>query len=687
MESKNTYGQELDLQDMEYVQTLNPIFDTVLDTYSNVTDAPHVTGNITLFEALQKIKYNLGQDVSPEMFLNEKYLDGRLNQEYVKEKEKMPAVCYNAAFKRYKNLKNTKEIHNLMFLDIDNFSSKQEALDYKTEIINKYKWILACSLSLSKIGLHIIAKVDRIVDSKDFNRKYDYISQTYFNGRLDPDSKSLSRYTILPYDYGIYINEYPEELPIDDLFTEGTRSTYINDKTSTLVKGMGSAYIKTGSTSSNTLSESNTKSTSSIYTQFKEDDDGLQMGSTSSAYIKGHDELEGDSKESMSSAYKEREGICTTYTHSSLQTLNEVLNVAARENGLIFRPLINEDLIADPNKPYFVPEGIQVIEINLFPYYRNGVPEGKRTSFLGAIISQMLYLNVMLPENPDKDVRVSVLKFIKWVNKNFCLPPLPNVELLKSYNYHWKRCREGSLDVSQYLKPKRFFWSQFTTLTANEKRSVSMSMHHAKRKETNLVLMYAILSDMAYHGEVITQKAVVEVFKKLDYKGLGLTTIKKLWHHFQPSIDEYKKGITNTIRIAELLSKYLSKDKYTSCLPKLVAEDSMSLADINMSLSENPETIKLKKQESEFQNSWKANEKQLEDLYQSVYERILPKLDSYQQVELHKAFIGKFKTLNISEQQLVLTEYNDISNDRDFWRKGTFLQQFLDLCASFINPE
>ncbi len=177
--------QEQDLRDSEYIRNLHPVFETVLDTYENVSLPPYVTGHITLWDVLQKIRYNLIKDINPQMFLTPKYDDGVKNTVYDELKEELPAICYNASFKEYKNLKNTKEIHNLMFLDIDNFSTREEALAYKAEIISKYNWILACSLSLSKIGLHIIIWVDNIFGNKDFNRKYDYISKQYFDNKLD----------------------------------------------------------------------------------------------------------------------------------------------------------------------------------------------------------------------------------------------------------------------------------------------------------------------------------------------------------------------------------------------------------------------------------------------------------------------------------------------------------------------
>lgn len=226
-----------ELPDFEYIKSqydkdLHDVFGTVLDTFPDIKGA-NVQGQIYLWELLQKIKYNFLQDIDVDTFLLNKYLNGRRSTEYDHRKEQLPAICYNARFKGYKDLDHLKTINNLMFLDIDDLGSKEEAIDYKNHIIEKYNWILACNLSLSKIGLHVIIMVDKIINNKDFNYKYDYISKVYFDSKLDKDSKSLIRYTVVPYDFNIYINESPNILDIEHI---------IRNKN----KGICSAYIQNG---------------------------------------------------------------------------------------------------------------------------------------------------------------------------------------------------------------------------------------------------------------------------------------------------------------------------------------------------------------------------------------------------------------------------------------------------------
>lgn len=214
-------NEDFDFEFMKFQygkEHLDDIFRIMLDTYPHMHDA-NVLGQINLWELLQKIKYNIVNDIDFNILYTHKYVNGIRNVEYDYIKNNLPTVCYNANFNAYKNLKNILSITNLMFLDIDDFKTKEEALAYKNHITLKYDWIVACNLSLSRLGLHIIIKVDEIHDNADFNIKYDFIKEEYFEGRLDKNSKSLTRYTVVPYDYNIYINETPNILNIEQIIS------------------------------------------------------------------------------------------------------------------------------------------------------------------------------------------------------------------------------------------------------------------------------------------------------------------------------------------------------------------------------------------------------------------------------------------------------------------------------------
>ena len=161
------------IHDFEYLkfvyekENLHPVFSTKLDVYPNIEN-PNINGKVLLWELFQKIKYNITQDLDFNYLLVDKYVDGEINSEYEKLKSSLPAICYNATYSGYKDLDHLGGITNLMFLDIDNFSSTEEAINYKKYITLRYDWILACNLSLSRIGLHFIIIVDRIIDNEDF---------------------------------------------------------------------------------------------------------------------------------------------------------------------------------------------------------------------------------------------------------------------------------------------------------------------------------------------------------------------------------------------------------------------------------------------------------------------------------------------------------------------------------------
>ncbi len=630
--------QELDLRDSEYIRNLHTVFDTKLDTFANVSDAPYVTGHITLWDVLQKIKYNLAQGINLQMYLTPKYVNGKKNTVYDELKEELPAICYNASFNGYKSLKNTKAIHNLMFLDIDGFTSREEALAYKADIIKKYDWILACSLSLSKIGLHVIIMVDKIVDSRDYNSKYDYISKEYFNGGLDTNSKSLSRFTIIPYDHDIFINDNPIVLLIDSIISKSTSSTYINHNN---ILG-------------NALSPSNPKSTSSVYI---------------------HSHSQHNNKKSTSSAGG-GEVIYTTHTFSSPKTINDILSTAARDNGLIFKPVVNEELINDPNTPLFFPEGIDVIEINLFLYRNNSIPDGRRTRFIGAITTQMIYLNVVSVQQPIPDVRENMLRFIMWVNKKFCAPPLSYNEVLKSYNSNWKRYENNEIDFTKYYKLKRFFWSQNSTLKGNEKKSVSMTLHHKFNKEKRLVVLHEVIQQMATNGEKIIQQIVADEIKKKGIKGLGITTIKTYWKHFKPSVQAYKKGIGNKIKIIEPeLKSVINKDEIKSVEIDVDVMNSQGIA------LENPEVPKKMENIDETSNSgFSLTKEQQSSIFNRIFLKILPEIGEPEKNRLYQAYKNKLEELTPDEQKILSMDINTIFDGDIFWKHGSLESKLFNLC-------
>lgn len=224
-------NEDFDYNNMKFryeKENLSDIFMTMVDTYTCVAN-PKVSGQINLWELFQEIKYNMTDDVALDPIINPKYVDGRKNPVYDKNKIQLPTICYNANFNTYKDIEHLIAPTNLMFLDIDDFNTNEEALAYKNFITLRYDWIVACNISLSRLGLHVIIQVDKIHNNDDYNYKYDFISRVYFNEKLDKNGKSLTRYTIVPFDYNIYINETPNVLNIEHLIKnndKGIRSGY-----------------------------------------------------------------------------------------------------------------------------------------------------------------------------------------------------------------------------------------------------------------------------------------------------------------------------------------------------------------------------------------------------------------------------------------------------------------------------
>lgn len=220
-----------DFKTISGMDDLPDFWNTELNTFANISDAPKVTGNISLFDLLYGIGHNFINLTDYKDYLTPKFVDGKPNPAYNEIKNHSKSVCYNSTYNGYKDSKYLKTITNLMFLDIDDFKSREEALAYKEKITRKYDWIISCNLSLSRLGLHILIRVDKIIDNEDYNRKYDCISAMYFDNRLDPNAKSLTRHSVIPIDSSIYINYYPKVLNINEILI--AINAFSDDKKST----------------------------------------------------------------------------------------------------------------------------------------------------------------------------------------------------------------------------------------------------------------------------------------------------------------------------------------------------------------------------------------------------------------------------------------------------------------------
>jgi hypothetical protein len=458
-------------------ENLSHIFDYELNTFESVSK-PKVTGNISLHDLLTQIRYNFLNGMSIDEYLTPKYVNGDPNDAFKKIKEKKGTVCYNATFNGYKDDKNLKAPTNLMFLDLDHFKSKDEALAYKEMIVSKYDWIVACNLSFSRLGLHIIILVDKIIDKYDFNRKYDFISTVYFGSKLDKNAKSLTRHAIISSDSNIYINDNPNVLSIDSIISEiNTLGLSVNDI----------PIIKTAST--------NNKSTRG----------GIKRG----------------------------EVIPTACTFSPAIELKEITNIAARVDGLCFEELIDESEFTDPNIPLHFPVGVDVIEINLHPYTKQKVREGNRNSTIGGISMRLIYLSTNhCLDKPDNKKKNDIIRYMKSLNTKICLPPLTDQEVVNSVTSNWNKYVAGKLDVSKLFVKKRFFWSKRSTFKGKEKTSVTFKILNEPIVMESRQKIKDAIKEVYYAQEKITQKSVAEAAK------MHLQTVKKYWTEYKSLVNE-----------------------------------------------------------------------------------------------------------------------------------------------------
>jgi hypothetical protein len=454
----------------EYLKTelgykLDPVFKTKIDIFYNVKE-PKVAGQVRLIDLLEFIRRD--HLFYPDAISNIILINNKIKGEpgFEKLKSSMPLAAYNANFLKYKKKENLISPTNIMFLDIDNFYTQEEMLTYKNSIIKKYKWIIACYQSISKKGLHILAKVDKIYSNEDFNSKYEYVNQKYFEGRLDKYAKSLTRAAIISNDINIYINRTPTRL-------------FLNDKD----------VIKPIKKKEKNIIENSPK--------------GL------------------DKEEVIRSYY-----IFNNVKYGVEKEVEKAIYEYLQQNKLKFKIELDSSLFKDPNEPLYNWSGWNVVEMNLFPFLKKGIPEGKRTFVIGRISMELIYLNGM-----NKESKRGILNFIYWVNKKLCSPPLKSEEVRRSFENNWKKYQNGDIDFSSIVKKKRSIWSPECQLNRQEKISKSLVLYHKPLKEKKKNKILEALNSIHENNNKITQKEVALI------TGFSIATIKNYWKLF-PEIKE-----------------------------------------------------------------------------------------------------------------------------------------------------
>lgn len=463
---------------------LPDIFFTELDVFTSIKDA-NVSSTITLHELLMEIKYGYKYDFTKSGELINKLIQGKKNPVYEVMKKKKPAVTYNARFNKYKDTEHLLSTTNLMFLDMDGFSSKHEAEACRSYFLDKnlgggYDWIVSCSLSLSRIGLHFVVWVDEITDSKDYIRKYEFLNETFFENKLDLNAKKLTQFTVIPADFSIYINENPSQLNISELYKLEQSTTHkkivrVNNRTK------DDSYINTNDDHVNLVNE----------------------------------------KSIWSCNIKEEEIMTTPYTFSS--SSSSCYNQTDRSVILKFSETPDEIQFINPNEPVYFRDGKEIIKINLFPLMYKKVSEGSRTVTLGAIGMKMIYLNANNPKYSEAQKKNATLNYMLWLNQQMCDPPLSYPEVVNSFNANWKKYLNGKLDVGELTESQRSFWSPDCSLDTNEKRKISCKLYYEQIVAESKRKISDAIEKINLSGEKVTQVKVAEI------SGLKLPTVKKYW--------------------------------------------------------------------------------------------------------------------------------------------------------------
>lgn len=464
---------------------LHEVFATNLNYFDNVAK-PSVKGNINIWLLFQLIKYGF-LNRNKHTLYSPKSVGGKLNPVYEIIKHKIQTVAYNATFNGYKDGEHLQTITNLMFLDIDNFNSEEEVLVYKNDIITKYQWIIMCCKSLSRMGLHIVINVDKILGDDDFNNKYDFISNKYFDDRLDPNAKLLIRHAIIPTDFNIHINENPDILEINKIikFTNTTVPvtpyTITNNQNSTIIDNSKNNLSKIDNNSKN--------------------------------------------RNSIKSSYKEEKRIWTPYTFSpELESLEDLMNKAARYHDLIFKTQVDESFITDPDEPLYNRNGFETIEVNLFPYNNQKIQVGFRNRTLGAIGAQMILLNA------ERTTKENIETFMLNLNRKICEEPLEQEELKRSLKSNWEKYSTGSMNQQVFINKKRSLWSRKCRLTKQEKIRKSINLYYAPVKDTTRIRINDAIIALHVNGYKITQAKIA------GDSGLNVQTVKNYWKEFKTTV-------------------------------------------------------------------------------------------------------------------------------------------------------
>jgi hypothetical protein len=376
------------------------------------------------------------------------------------------------------------------------------------------------------------------------------------------------------------------------------------------------------------------------------------------------------------------------------------MNDSARKQNLIFRQTIDESYFKNVDIPLYIPEGIELMEVNLFAFKDKKIREGKgtsakRISLLGATTVKLIYLNAVNSVTPIKELRRAILKFIVSINKKYCEPPVPHREVLNSFNANWKKFKAGELDFSMYLTKRRAFWSKLTTLSSNEKRKITCAIKNEPIvAESKRKILEAIVQ-LHSQGEKITQKKVGSI------PGLTLPLVKKYRKYFNECRDVIVASSVNneTNEIPEETSikhemEVAQNNIEDDCLNVLnvptgcknaseaTQEDFLDFDDDEDTLFiENCTPRKLEDSYVDY------TDEQLQVIFDRIYNSVKSKITPEQNKELCNNFCKEFKDLSVEDKKILSLGIDDITDSGMFFKQVNLDLKFLNLCAEMLQSD
>jgi len=123
-------------------------------------------------------------------------------EDYSKNKSKLPVVCFNGRFK-HRSISGIIEHSGLIILDFDKFKTTEEAIEFKDSICSD-EYVFSVWISPSALGVKILVKIPGIIEN---HKGYFQSLKKYFNHpNWDDSGSDVSRTCFESYDPEIYIN-------------------------------------------------------------------------------------------------------------------------------------------------------------------------------------------------------------------------------------------------------------------------------------------------------------------------------------------------------------------------------------------------------------------------------------------------------------------------------------------------